>query len=82
MRLLVLLFAAVFYMASNHTVWREPEVVVRLDTNDVWEKVAAFEGEVLDDEVEAVVRVLNAGDGDVSDLFVTLFKQVNVISMR
>jgi hypothetical protein len=41
---------------------------VGLDGDDVREQVAALEGEVLDDEIERVVGVLDARDGDISDL--------------
>lgn len=44
-----------------------------LDGNDVREQVAALESEVLNDEVERVIGVLDAGDGNVSDL-----RQINI----
>jgi len=47
---------------------RDDDMVVRLDLDGVGEQVASLEGKVLDDQVELVVGILNAGDGDISDL--------------
>ena len=44
------------------------EVVVGADLDDVGEEVAARKHEVLDDNVERVVGVLDARDGNISEL--------------
>lgn len=55
-------------VVADGSVRRELDIVVRLDFDDVREQVLALEGEVLDDEVELVVGVLDARNGDVADL--------------
>lgn len=55
-------------LVGDGAVGRELDIVVRLDLNNVWEQVLSLEGEVLDDEVELVVGVLDARDGDVANL--------------
>ena len=46
----------------------EADEVVGFHADHVGEEVPPGEGEVLDDQVERLVRVLDARDGDVSDL--------------
>jgi hypothetical protein len=58
----------VFGLVVDNTVRRESEVVPGRHGDDIGEQVLAREGEVLDDEVESIVGVLDAGDGDVTDL--------------
>lgn len=58
----------VMMFVGNGVVGGELDVVVSLHGDGVGEKVAAREGEVLDDEIDGVVGVLDARDGDVSDL--------------
>lgn len=58
----------VVVLILDGVVRRELHEVVGLNGYDVGEEVAALEREVLDDEVERVIGVFDAGDGDVSDL--------------
>ena len=58
----------VLSLVVDDTVGRESEIVPGRHGNDIGEQVLAREGEVLDDEVESIVGVLNAGDGDVTNL--------------
>ena len=44
------------------------KVVVGANLDDVGEEVATREHEVLDDDVEGIVGILDARDGDVADL--------------
>lgn len=67
-RLLVVRLASTLDITHNCAVGREAEVVMRLNTDDIREEVAAFEREVFDDEVETVIRVLDAWNGDVAHL--------------
>ena len=55
-------------LVVDNTVRREFEIVPGSHSDDIGEQVLAREGEVFDNEVEGVVGVLNAGDGDVTDL--------------
>lgn len=41
---------------------------MRLDRDEVREEIASAEREIFDDEIQCVVGVLNARDGDVPDL--------------
>ena len=58
----------VVVLVLDRRIWRELDEVVGLERDDVREQVAAREREVLDDEVERVVRVLDARNGDVANL--------------
>jgi hypothetical protein len=58
----------VVLLVADGTVGRKLDIVVRLDLDDVREEVLALEREVLDDEIELVVGVLDARDGDVANL--------------
>lgn len=58
----------VIVLVGDGGVGRDDDVVVRLDLDGVGEQVASLERQVLDDEVKHVVGVLDARDGDVSDL--------------
>ena len=55
-------------LVADGAVRRELDKVVRVHGDDVREDVAALEREVLDDEVELVIGVLDARDGDVANL--------------
>lgn len=46
----------------------ELEVVLGLHADDVGEQILSRQSEVLDDKIKGVICVLDAGDGNVSDL--------------
>ena len=55
-------------LVRNGVIWGKLDEVVRLHGDDVGEDVAALEREVLNDEVELIVGVFDARDGDVANL--------------
>ena len=58
----------VFRMVVDHAVGRKFEVVLGSNVDDVGEQVFAREREILNDEVEGIVCILDAWNGNVADL--------------
>jgi len=54
---------------SDGIIGREFEEIVRFALNDGWEEIAALQSEVFNDEIERIIRVLDARDGDVPNFF-------------
>ena len=55
-------------LVLDSRIWREFEVVMRFDTDDVGEEVASGQREILDDEIERIIGVFDARDGNIADL--------------
>jgi len=56
-------------IVSDGIIGRELEEIMRLALNDGREEIAALQSEVLNDEIERIVRVLDARDGDIPNFF-------------
>lgn len=57
-------------------VWGEDEVVVSHELDDVGEEVGAGKNQVLNDQVDLVVRVFSSGNGEVADTLDDLRQEV------
>jgi hypothetical protein len=57
--------------ATNETdrVRGEANVIMRLQRYHVWEEVPARQCEVLDDQIQTLVCIFDAGDREVADLY-------------
>ena len=59
---------SVSVIIGNGVIWGKLEEVVRLALNNAREEIAALQSEILNDEIKRFVRVLDAGNGNISNL--------------
>ena len=59
---------SVSVIIGDGVIWGKLEEVVRLALNNAREEIAALQSEILNDEIKRFVRVLDAGNGNISNL--------------